>query len=76
MGQHFTGLDLQVHVFLFASTNNIVRNFFPRSNDGVCHADELFMLFKVHQMPITLVRSDVDKRVGEFLLILASLGFR
>ena len=68
MGQHFTGLDLQVYVFLFASTNNIVQNFFPRSNDGVCHADELFMLFKAHQVPVTMVRSDADKRVGAFLL--------
>ena len=34
-----------------------------RSNDGVCHADELFMLFKAHQVPITMVRNETDKRV-------------
>jgi len=39
-----------------------------RSNDGVCHADELFMLFKPHQVPVTMVRSDVDKRVSSSML--------
>jgi len=39
-----------------------------RSNDGVCHADELFMLFKAHQVPVTMVRSEVDKRVSSSML--------
>ena len=50
----------------------IVPNFYSRSNDGVCHADELFMLFKPHQVPVTMVRSDVDKRVGESFLNIMS----
>ena len=36
-----------------------------RSNDGVCHADELFMLFKAHQVPVTMVRTQADKRVRQ-----------
>jgi len=40
---------------------------FP-SRDGVCHADELFMMFKPHAIPVPLVRSDDDRRVSECLL--------
>ena len=57
---------------LQASTKKMVPNFYSRSNDGVCHADELFMLFKPHQVPVTMVRSDVDKRVGESFLNIMS----
>ena len=57
---------------LQAATKKMVPNFYSRSNDGVCHADELFMLFKPHQVPVTMVRSDVDKRVGESFLNIMS----
>jgi len=40
---------------------------FP-SCDGVCHADELFMMFKPHAIPVQLVRSEDDRRVSECLL--------
>ena len=30
------------------------------------------MLFKPHQVPVTMVRSDVDKRVGESFLNIMS----
>ena len=28
---------------------------------GVCHADELFMMFKPHAIPVQLVRSEDDR---------------
>lgn len=40
---------------------------FP-SRDGVCHADELFMMFKAHALPVDLVRSVDDKRVSKSLV--------
>ena len=30
-------------------------------NPGVCHADELFMMFKPHALPVQLVRSEDDR---------------
>lgn len=38
------------------------------STDGVCHADELFMMFKPHSLPVNCVRSQDDRRVSACLL--------
>jgi len=35
---------------------------------GVCHADELFMMFKAHALPTSLLKSDDDKKVSENLI--------
>jgi len=39
-----------------------------KSSDGVCHGDELFMMFKAHALPTSFLKSDDDKRVSEDLI--------
>ena len=39
-----------------------------RATDGVCHGDELFMLFKAHEVPVEQVRSAEDRRVSSSML--------
>jgi hypothetical protein len=33
---------------------------FP-SRDGVCHGDEMFLMFKAHALPVSTVRSEADR---------------
>lgn len=39
-----------------------------KSSAGVCHGDELFMMFKANALPISTLRSDDDKRVSQNLI--------
>ena len=41
---------------------------FFKSSDGVCHGDELFMMFKANIFPFSTVKSDEDKRVSDNLI--------
>jgi len=39
-----------------------------KSSDGVCHGDELFMMFKAGALPTSTVKSKDDKRVSKNLI--------
>merc|ERR1712142_94534 len=39
-----------------------------KKEKGVCHFDEIFMMFKANIIPTTLLRSEDDKRVSQSLL--------
>ena len=41
---------------------------FFKTSDGVCHGDELFMMFKANIFPFSTVKSDDDKRVSDSLI--------
>jgi carboxylesterase type B len=59
---------IQVQTFLFQYFGQMIGlNLFPTQH-GVSHADELFVMFKLHKIPMESVYTESDKATSKNLL--------